>query len=88
MTFIPGQNALIIPDPSIGFDIIDLNGNRSSAVKIDGQVESGWSSFSQKTNTFFITDIVTSIITEVSIDNNLNAKVVKVRTQLILPFLL
>lgn len=87
MTIIPGKNALLVADASIGFDIIDLNGNKSAAVKINGQNETGWTSFSQKTGNFYLTDIGTSIISEVNVDNNLNAKVVKVRTQLILPFL-
>ena len=78
IALVPGQNALLVADPAVGFDIIDLQGNRSAAVTIDGQVETGWSSFSQKTGNFYLTDIQTSIITEVNIDSDLNATIVQV----------
>ena len=77
MTLIPGKNALLATDPAVGFTIIDLAGNRSSAVKIDGQSATCWSSLSKKTGNFYLTDIGTSIVTEVSVDDNLEGKIVK-----------
>ncbi|KAI0741672.1 hypothetical protein C8Q80DRAFT_1110493 [Daedaleopsis nitida] len=77
MTLIPGKNAVLATDPALGFDIIDLAGNSSSAVKIDGQGATCWSSLSKKTGNFYLTDIGTSIVTEVSIDDKLKATIVK-----------
>ena len=85
MSVIPGKNALLVTDPGVGFDIIDLAGNSSSAVKIDGQSATCWSSFSKKTGNLYLTDIGTSIVTEVEVDDNLNAKIVKVRILVDLP---
>ena len=77
MTLIPGKNALLATDPAVGFTIIDLAGNKSSAVKIDGQSATCWSSFSKKTGNFYLTDIGTSIVTEVNVDDNLQGKIIK-----------
>ncbi|KAI0630852.1 hypothetical protein C8Q77DRAFT_230667 [Trametes polyzona] len=78
MTVVPGKNAVLSTDPGVGFDVFDLSGaNKSSAVKIDGQSATCWSSFSTKTGNFYLTDIGTSIVTEVNVDDNLQAKIVK-----------
>ncbi|KAH9897739.1 hypothetical protein C8Q73DRAFT_641056 [Cubamyces lactineus] len=78
MTIVPGKNAVLSTDPGIGFDVFDLSGgNSSSAVAIDGQSATCWSSFSTKTGNFYLTDIGTSIVTEVNIDDNLKASIVK-----------
>ncbi|KAF8896353.1 hypothetical protein BD779DRAFT_1608605 [Infundibulicybe gibba] len=71
----------------VGFDIFDFgnlntagsasNGTRSSAVGIDGQSATCWSSFSPKTGNFYLTDIGTSIVTEVNVDENLRGTIVK-----------
>ncbi len=78
MSLIPGKNAVLSTDPAVGFDIIDLAGNASSAVKIDGQSAVCWSTLSTKTGNFYLTDIGTSTVTEVSVDDNLKATIVKV----------
>lgn len=89
MTLIPGQNALLSTDPAIGFDIFDLssaNGtqagqnvtsSKNSAVAINGQKAACWSSRSNQTGNFYLTDIGTSIVTEVSVDAELKATVVQ-----------
>ncbi|KAI8990691.1 hypothetical protein BD414DRAFT_514418 [Trametes punicea] len=78
MTVIPGKNAVLSTDPGVGFDVFDFsNGNASSAVKIDGQNATCWSSFSSKTGNFYLTDIGTSFVTEVNVDDNLKASIVK-----------
>ncbi|KAK7050997.1 hypothetical protein VNI00_005109 [Paramarasmius palmivorus] len=84
MTLIPGKNAILATDAGIGFDIFDfsaqnVNGSssRNSAVAIDGQMATCWSSFSSKTGNFYLTDIGTSQVTEISIDDNLQGKIVK-----------
>ncbi|PIL31344.1 hypothetical protein GSI_06042 [Ganoderma sinense ZZ0214-1] len=76
MTLIPGKNAVLSTDPAVGFDVFDLSGNSSSAVKINGQSATCWSSLSKKTGNFYLTDIGTSIVTEVKVDNNLKASIV------------
>lgn len=84
MTVIPGKNAILATDAGLGFDIFDMSGanangtSKSSAVAIDGQAATCWSSFSRKTGNFYLTDIGTSTVTEVNIDNNLNGAIVKV----------
>ncbi|KAL7285074.1 hypothetical protein ACG7TL_000166 [Trametes sanguinea] len=78
MTVIPGKNAVLSTDPGLGFDVFDFSsGNSSSAVKIDGQNATCWSSFSTKTGNFYLTDIGTAIVTEVNVDDNLKASIVK-----------
>lgn len=82
MTIIPGKNAILATDAGIGFDIFDFSSgsnasNKSSVVAIDGQSATCWSSFSPNTKNFFLTDIGTSIVTEINIDNDLVGTVVK-----------
>ncbi|THV07434.1 hypothetical protein K435DRAFT_788808 [Dendrothele bispora CBS 962.96] len=90
MTLIKGKNAILATDAGIGFDIFDFNaagnaGNgsavvaagQSSANAIDGQVATCWSSFSPKTGNFYLTDIGTSMVTEVNVDDSLKGTLVK-----------
>lgn len=79
LTVIPGRNAVLATDPGIGFDIFDLasKGMKSSAVAIDGQGATCWSSYSPMTKNFFLTDLATSTVTEVSVDSELKGQVVK-----------
>jgi hypothetical protein len=94
MTVIPGADAILVTDPGVGFDIFDMsasnvtsgtNGtnssssNLSSAVPIEGRGATCWSSFSQQTGNFYLTDIMTSIVTEVNVSGNLTGSIVKVR---------
>jgi hypothetical protein len=83
MTIVPGKNALLTTDAAIGFDVFDFasstaNGTsaKDSANAIDGQGATCWSSFSPKTRNFYVTDIVTSMVTEVNLDNNLKPTIV------------
>jgi len=82
MTVIPGKNAILATDAGVGFDIFDMSGgaqnsSKSSVVPIQGQGATCWSSFSQQTGNFYLTDIKTSIVTEVNVDNNLKGTIVK-----------
>ncbi|KAF7799765.1 hypothetical protein EIP86_011007 [Pleurotus ostreatoroseus] len=87
MTLVDGQNAVLVTDPGVGFDVLDLSSldsntqnatsAKDSANAIDGQSATCWSSFSSKTGNFYLTDIGTSIVTEVNVDQNLNATIVK-----------
>ncbi|EMD31311.1 hypothetical protein CERSUDRAFT_119866 [Gelatoporia subvermispora B] len=86
MTIIPGQDALLVTDPGVGFDIFDFSaqpdtngtaGGKSSAVPIDGQSATCWSSFSNQTGNFYLTDVGTGIVTEVNVDSNLKGTIVQ-----------
>lgn len=48
----------------------DILSSPSSAVKVDGEDAVCWAAFSKKTGTFFLTDIGTSLVTEVAVDTN------------------
>ncbi|KAI0635912.1 hypothetical protein C8Q77DRAFT_1155656 [Trametes polyzona] len=78
MTVIPGKNAILATDAGLGFDIFDLkDNNKSSAIGIDGQVATCWSSFSKRTGNFYLTDIGTATVTEVHVDDNLKGSIVR-----------
>ncbi|KDR69366.1 hypothetical protein GALMADRAFT_77472, partial [Galerina marginata CBS 339.88] len=84
MTVIPGKNAILATDAGVGFDIFNFGGKgknaltaTSSVVPIQGQSATCWSSFSPKSGNFYLTDIGTSTITEVNVDNNLKGTIVK-----------
>lgn len=88
MTVIPGMNAILSTDAGVGFDIYDLStvkansndteSSKNSVIPINGQMATCWSSFSEKTGNFYLTDIGTSIVTEVNVDKNLKGTIVKV----------
>ncbi|RPD64092.1 hypothetical protein L226DRAFT_552064 [Lentinus tigrinus ALCF2SS1-7] len=76
LTPIPGKNAFVSTDPALGFSVLDLSGqNKSSAFAINGQGATCWSSFSAKTGNFYLTDVGTSTVTEVHVDDNLKASI-------------
>ncbi|KAL1945024.1 hypothetical protein VTO73DRAFT_2644 [Trametes versicolor] len=78
LTPVPGKNAFVSTDPGVGFTVFDLDDfARSSAVPIAGQSATCWSSFSPSTGSFFLSDVGTGIITEVHVDDNLQASIVK-----------
>ncbi|TFK68243.1 hypothetical protein BDN72DRAFT_769572 [Pluteus cervinus] len=80
MTVIPGKNAILATDAGIGFDIFDFSQGlqaSSSVVPIDGQKATCWSSFSKKTGNFYLTDVGTSIVTEVNVDDSLKGSIVQ-----------
>jgi hypothetical protein len=85
MTVIPGKNAILATDAGVGFDIFDMAGGASSVVPIQGQGATCWSSFSSKTGNFYLTDIKTSLVTEVNVDKDLKGTVVKVRLWIFCP---
>jgi len=82
MTNIPGKNAVLNTDAAVGFAVYDFSKGAndsatSSIIPIEGQGATCWSNFSPKTGTFFLTDIVTSTVTEVKVDDNLAGSIVK-----------
>ena len=87
---IPGKNAVLATDAGAGIAMFDFStvkgvkdkGNHTSTknnlMTVNGQKHTGWVSYSGKTRSFFLTDAGTSTVTEVTVDNNLKGKVVKV----------
>jgi hypothetical protein len=82
MTNIPGKNAILNTDAAVGFAVYDFSkaaeaAATSTIIPIEGQGATCWSNFSNKTGTFFLTDIITSTVTEVKVDDNLAGSIVK-----------
>ncbi|KAI0342855.1 hypothetical protein BDW22DRAFT_1329877 [Trametopsis cervina] len=86
MAVIPGMNALVSTDAGLGFETIDLSSakansnstsNKDVATEVKDQKAVCWVAHSGKTGNFYMTDIGTSKVTEVSIDSNLKATIVK-----------
>jgi len=80
MSVIPGKNAVLATDAGVGFDIFDFKNGKnasSTAVPIEGQSATCWSTFSPKTGNFFLTDIGTGQVTEVNVDDKLKGTIVK-----------
>jgi len=74
------EQALIIADPAIGYDIIDFSGqNRSAAYEVDGQMAICWITYSKKTGNYYMVDAGADRITEVAVDGNLKGTTVNVR---------
>ena len=83
LTPIPGKNAFVSTDPGVGFTVFDLDDpSKGSVIPIPGQGATCWTSFSAKTGNFFLDDGSTATVTEVHVDDNLKASIVKVRTPL------
>ncbi|CAL1706265.1 unnamed protein product [Somion occarium] len=94
LTNINGMNAVLATDAGVGFDIFDFStvknaqdgGNQTSAknsvVPIEGQMATCWSSFSNETGNFYLTDVGTSTVTEVNVDKDLKGTIVKQYPQL------
>ncbi|KAI0040256.1 hypothetical protein FA95DRAFT_1585087 [Auriscalpium vulgare] len=92
MSIIPGKNAILATDAALGADVFDFGqqpqadsssgGNNSNAkgtstLKIDGQGATCWATFSKQSGNFYVTDIKTSTVTEINVNDQLNATIVK-----------
>ncbi|KAJ7030788.1 hypothetical protein C8F04DRAFT_1397625 [Mycena alexandri] len=79
ITPIPGQNALLVSDPGVGYDIFNLNGTKAKAatisVPVAGQVAICWSTYRPESGNFYLIDVETSIISEVDIAKSLNSTI-------------
>ncbi|THU97699.1 hypothetical protein K435DRAFT_965340, partial [Dendrothele bispora CBS 962.96] len=78
--FVPiaNEQAFVVADPAIGFNIMDMSGqNRSAAYPIDGQKAVCWAAFSSKTGNYYVIDAGASLITEIAVDGDLKASAVK-----------
>ncbi|KAJ3868881.1 hypothetical protein EV359DRAFT_70317 [Lentinula novae-zelandiae] len=68
ITPVPGQEAYVVADPALGFEVFDLTGaNRSSAVAISGQGATCWSTYSPSTGSYLLIDAQGRVF-EIAID--------------------
>ncbi|KAI0777135.1 hypothetical protein BC629DRAFT_634728 [Irpex lacteus] len=83
---IPGSNALLVADPAVGAELVDLSGisgatsssgPRSSILNITGQGANCWSAYSPKMGSFYLADPPNARISEVRVDKNLKGTVIK-----------
>jgi hypothetical protein len=82
MTPIPNQNAMFSADAGIGADVIDFaNGPENAAASartqsfnISGSMAPCWSTYSPMTGNYYVSDLLTSVLTEVNLDANQNLK--------------
>ncbi|KAF8888698.1 hypothetical protein CPB84DRAFT_1849518 [Gymnopilus junonius] len=86
LTPIPGSNAYLATDPAIGVDIFDFGGTdgrsasleaTASVTAVPGEVALCWSTFSTKSGNFYTVDTGTNLVTEVHVDKDLKASLVK-----------
>jgi len=81
MTNIPGKQALFLTDASGGVETFDFShgfsGQTAALTVINTTTTPCWSNFSPKAGNFFIDDIATDLVSEIHLDSNLKATVVK-----------
>ncbi|PPQ69337.1 hypothetical protein CVT26_002569 [Gymnopilus dilepis] len=86
LTPIPGSNAYLATDPAIGVDIFDFGGTNgrssnlvatASVLPVPGEVALCWSTFSSRSGNFYTVDTGTNLVTEVHVDKNLSASIVR-----------
>ncbi|KAF8630518.1 hypothetical protein AX15_002864 [Amanita polypyramis BW_CC] len=83
MTEIPGSNAILAGDATIGYDVFNLNAAavdpavRGQATFVQGQKNICCSGFSNGTGNFYLADSTSSSIYEVNVNDKLNGTLVK-----------
>ncbi|KAJ7733173.1 hypothetical protein B0H16DRAFT_1892895 [Mycena metata] len=81
ITPIPGESALLVSDPGVGYDIFNLDGTKAKtttiSVPVAGQIAICWTTYSAESGNFYLIDVATSIISEVDIVKSLNSTIVK-----------
>jgi hypothetical protein len=76
---VKGEQALIVADPAVGYNILDLSGqNRSASYSVDGQMAICWVAHSEKTGNYYFIDPGANRVTEVAVDGSLKGSVVSV----------
>ncbi|EJF59346.1 hypothetical protein DICSQDRAFT_65282 [Dichomitus squalens LYAD-421 SS1] len=77
LTPITGENAFLLTDPGIGFDVVDFSGKgRGSANTVPGNGATCWSTYSTKTGNYYTVDVAANTIREVQLDSNLKPSAV------------
>lgn len=76
ITLVPGSSSsLFFTDAGVGVGLV--SGNTSQMVPIQGQGATCWSDYSSRTNSFYVTDIKTSVLSVVSLADNGKVEIVK-----------
>ena len=86
LTPIPGRNGILSADFNIGVDVFDFgsgaamvaSSNRTTAMSIANQTAVCWSAWSPKTDSFYVTDTVNGIISELAVSQDLTPSMVMV----------
>ncbi|KIJ44565.1 hypothetical protein M422DRAFT_252183 [Sphaerobolus stellatus SS14] len=77
MAVLPGKNGVLVADPAFGYETYDLSGRgRGGMFPVPGEGTTCWVVVSEKTKNVYIVDPITALVTEVSVDNNLQSKIV------------
>ncbi|EEB89063.1 hypothetical protein MPER_12889 [Moniliophthora perniciosa FA553] len=76
-TLIPGQNAILSADSSLGYQIFDLSSSKAASFNISGQGANCWSSYSPAAGHYYLSDAGMSIVNEISINENLQGTLVQ-----------
>lgn len=80
------KGALFVADAGVGADVFDLSkgvsaaaqSNATTTIPVEGQGAVCWTAFSSKVESFFVSDIKTSLVTEIAVDpSTLNSTVIK-----------
>ncbi|KAI0060682.1 hypothetical protein BV25DRAFT_1917512 [Artomyces pyxidatus] len=81
---IPGKSSVIVADPSIGADVIDLsniqtasNNSLNSNLIVPGQGAICWISYSKQIGNFYLVDANKAVVTEVHVDDHLRPSIVQ-----------
>ncbi|KZP00878.1 hypothetical protein CALVIDRAFT_216268 [Calocera viscosa TUFC12733] len=81
MTNIPGRQALFLTEATGGVETFDFShgfsGVNAVVTKLNNTVATCWSSFSQHTGNFYISDAATGIVSEISLSKTLKPTTVK-----------
>ncbi|KAJ7738407.1 hypothetical protein B0H16DRAFT_1570795 [Mycena metata] len=81
MIYIPGENAIFIADPGVGYDVFNLDSTKAKtatiSVPVAGQGAICWSTYSPQSGNFYLMDVRNSIISEVNVGKSLNSTIVK-----------
>ncbi|CAL1704536.1 unnamed protein product [Somion occarium] len=74
---IPGKNAVLVADPAVGVEVLDLSSGRPQATSINGQQATCWSVYSAKTGHFYLVDAAGSMVREASVDDSLHPTIIQ-----------
>ncbi|KIJ46200.1 hypothetical protein M422DRAFT_250238 [Sphaerobolus stellatus SS14] len=80
LVVLPGKNAILATDPLFGYDIFDLTvgpHDRSANFSIPGELALCWSIYNPKTGNLYLVDSPTGIISEITVNNQLQSSTLK-----------
>lgn len=82
LTIIPGRNAYLTADVSLGADVFTFDGDTKiseTSLTVPGQGAICWSSYSPQTGNYYVNDGCTGIVTEIHVDEQLKPSIAAVR---------